>query len=716
MMKWLRKHTKQIMVVVVLFSMFAFVGGSALQWILSPSRSADPYARVFGKEITFLDMYPAQRDTSTLERLYLSWKYDLPNWDMTVRHWYVLAQEAERAGIVIPDEEVEEALQLRVQLLEQQGFPADYLDVLRTQSRITPIEVRRALRQHLAIQKNAARVSDAATPSEAEVRHYVRDTANNVRVRFVTLDAQKFLDPNETFTEEALRAHFEANKDVDAGDSETGFGCRYPRRVKVQYILASISEIEPQVAVTFEEIKDYWKKNKGQYKKTIQVDAPDPTTGPATTQASTRPAEPPKKVSKEVEKSFSEARADVERAIRKKKALQTAEEAMRKAARELLRPWEGQKTDVRTGYKPIPQVAQDPDHMRSISEAMSREFGIPLEYKETPLSSMDTLSKDSTLRSVRLEGGGQESISLTDYAFRVPPFVKRAMAEETGPCLQLFQSPDVPLKGTAYQFAHGQFTQSENLVLFRVVEAREAEAPTSLAEVRGDVERDLRVVRAFERIEPVAKEIFAVASRLGVQDAMTLFEELRTKRGVRDAISPAPFSRRVSLADSKDRAEQARYLEALEAGKPTLAAPNVPSVGASKEFVDACFEMAVEGWQPEEVDSPETEQVQAATTMPAATPTPVVRLLSIPKLRKWFVIELLGTEDVEQDRFESELREAAYNSLRGERRLKLRMDWFKPENIDARCGFEFIAPEEAEEPSGSDEGIDAADQPPFPYL
>lgn len=52
MMKWLRAHTKQIMVVVVLLAMLSFVGGSALVEILAPDPAKSVFGKAFGHDIT----------------------------------------------------------------------------------------------------------------------------------------------------------------------------------------------------------------------------------------------------------------------------------------------------------------------------------------------------------------------------------------------------------------------------------------------------------------------------------------------------------------------------------------------------------------------------------------------------------------------------------------------------------------------------------------
>lgn len=719
MMKWLRLYRKQIMVVLVLLAMLAFVGGPALQGLLKRDRTTEPYAKVFGKQITFADLYPAQRQTEVLERFLISWQYDIPDQRMAVRNWYMLGEEADRAGIMVSDEEVERDMQARLRYLEQIGFGGGYLDTLRSRYNITPNHVRQALRRHIAIQKNFARVAEAAWPSEAEVRHYVKETEAKARVRFVALDAQKFVEEAQALSEADLQAHFEKYKDADPAESETGFGYRYARRVKVQYLLASLGQVQPQIAVSEDEAVAYWKQHKANYQKVEYVDEPVATSDPAASNpASSPPDTPPvqtKKVERNVPKAFSEAQPDIERELRKNKAELLMEQAMRKAARELLQPWENVESNADTGLKPIPAAAEAPDLMRTVCDRIQGEFGIPLTYAETPLSSKEELKRVPLLSTATIEGEGGQKLSAVDYAFHVPPFVSPKDRGHGGLHLQLYQTPDAPLKGSTMELVDRAFEQTSVLVLFRVVEAREPAPPADLNEVRARVEQDLRLAEAFGRIEPVAQELWAAAARVGLADAVPLFQDSPADRRIEPPVSPAPFAKRVDQSEPsrRKRSPDPAYMDILKAGKPTLAAPAVSGVGASPEFVDACFAMADPNWLPPAIQVSDGARLETATTRPAASPAPRVTLLRVAKLKKWFVIELLGLDDVDQDRYEAQLRMGAYQAAKSDRMTRLHVTWFSPANIEARCGFEGL---EGGPPPDVDEGIPMPEAPPEPIF
>lgn len=679
MMKWLRAHTKQIMVVVVLFAMLSFVGGSALYSVFATDPADEVVMKAFGRKVTQGELNAAVSETRVLDRLLLSWRY---HGEMDLRHWFLLAEEAERAGVVVTDSEVESLVEQVDQFRQQRNLGS--LDQLRVRDKILLSLIRRAVRRHLAIQKNAYPVMQTAAPSEPQLRHYVHDTQDKVKVEFVALDAKDFVDADEVIPEEELQAYFDKYKDVDPAEDDLGRGYRFPRRVKLQYVVASAAKIQPEVKVSLDEIKAYWKANKSRYNKTVYVDPPAPAPAPATTQ----PAVKPKQIPQQQVKAFSEARPDVERVLRKRKALKVARQAIIKLADELIRPWIDAPPSDQQGYKAIPPGTGEPVFMDSASDQISQRFGITLDRGMTGLLSKEQLDEHYRLKGATTPGQGDKPLGLAEYAFRLPLFYEVDQSQETSLRLQLFQSPTLPLtvagKSSGYTIVGGQLVpkpgEPESFVLFRVIEAAEAQAPTSLAEVRSQVERDIRLNRAFDRLATLAGEYFAVAQRLGVDAAMDRFDDLRKRSRVMKASKPVPFARSVRLRDPA-------LQDALLAGRPVLVTTTVSGVGASDEFVDACFTMAEKDWVAASVDIPDTERTRTATTQPAIDPAPKVQLLPIRRLQKWFVIQLGESQPTNSDQYESQFRRSAYAALSQDRAKVVASRWFAPSMVEQRCGY-----------------------------
>ncbi len=684
MMKWLRAHTKQIMVAVVLLAMFSFVGGPALYNLMARDQSDIVSMKIFGDEVNQAELAEADRAAGILEKVFVQWNYSRSD-EFTTRHWFMLDAEAQHAGVVVPDEEVEAYLDQMDQFRQMQKLPP--LSSLRRSASITRPMLREAVRRHKRIMQHAQRAIEAAVPPEPQIRHHVRDTEDKMRVRLVTLDAAKFVDREEALTETELQRYFDQYKDVDPGTGATGIGYKYADRVRIQYAVASVDTLRSEVQVTQEDVKTHWKANKSKYKKTIYVDAPPPATAPATT----RPT--PKKVPKQVEKAFSEAREDVERELRDRKALKIARRAMGKLADEMARSWTEQSVDSETGYKAIPEGADKADLLQAATARIAQRFGVTINYAELPLSSAAELDETAALKRTSTPSEGDAPLSLGAYAFRVKGLYAAKQGRDAALRLQMFQCPITPLtrRGSAVpQFSGGQLTYKPGAVnayvLFRVVATSSSQPPATLNEVRSKVENDVRLTHAHTKLSTLAKEFGAVAARVGLEKALTMFEEIRTTGGVARVSRPAPFSR-------KTRLDREALRDAVLAGEPTLRPSTVPGVGESQAFIDACFEMTAEDWTPPPIEAPPSERITTATTQPAVDPAPVVRIIPVERLRKWFIVERDTTSavgSVNTASYEAKFRGEAFGALAGERRAVLLDKWFDAGQIEIRCAFEDV--------------------------
>jgi len=677
MMQWLRAHTKQIMVVVVLMAMLAFIGDQALMNILSASDSNTKFAKIFGSTVRTGDLIGPQRDLQILERLGFQLNFTGTD-NVSSQHFFMLVSEAKAAGLKVSQAEVDEELKTR-------GRTADELAMLQPRQVFAPTNIYEAVGNYILINKNAERVLRATAPSEAEARHYAVDTEERVKIKSVVFDASKFVDAGEVIPEAEIQAQFDKYKNTLKGEGDDGYGYKHPARVKVQCIVADFAKIEAMITVSLEEASAHWRKNKSAY--TIQEKVP--TSMPDAGAPLIQPSEGETMVSRE--KLFSEARAQVESEIKKKRAAQAAEQAMRKLSSELLNPWHKMPTDKTTGLKPIPDSVKEPTYLQALRNQTAAEFGVVLDYLELGPMPRDELARHPVVGQAHVGGSDGARVSLAEYAFRTPPLFKPAKEMDSSIRLQLYQTPDAPLVLEAGQqritrLPNGQFAivgDRSGLILFRVVEAMESVAPATLAEVHEQVVADLREQRAYARMEEQARQLYTAARKVGLTDALAMAESLKTKLGVSAVATPNPFARK-------------------NAGD--LSTMSVDAIGPSEEFLTAVFSMAAADWTPTEPESPSTPDMPALTTRPAVEPAPKVTLISLPKLKKRVVVEFLELAPLTEDRFTANVRSSAYQQLFQRRARETMTDWFLPANIEKRCGFELLINEGDRMPI---EGIDA---------
>ncbi|HPF38893.1 MAG TPA: hypothetical protein P5081_06320 [Phycisphaerae bacterium] len=674
MMKWLRDHTKQIMVVVVLLAMFSFVGAQGLQAILAPNPANETAMSCFGRDVKAGELSEADFYTNVLTRVFSSWKPQGASQDFNLRHWFMLAEEADRAGVEVSEARIE----AYIRSVDSALAPAGGIDSLRQNQNIGLPQIRQALRRNFAIAENASRVGEAALPSEPQVRQYIRDTNEKISVKLAVFDATNFVDETAEISEDELQAQFDAHRDVMPADSEDGFGYRYPRRVSLQYVVVDPSAIRGQMNVSMDEIKDYWKSHKEKFMKTVQAPEPvDPT--------ATQPAEP-KMISKQEPKLFSEAKLEVESLLKREKAMRIARQAMNKIVDAMAKPWAESKRDSGTGYLDIPNDdVRDSAFMRRVVDEVQADFGIQLNYAELPLATESEIAGTPDLRSAQLQGANDAAapIDISELAFRVPAFYKANGAETGDIHLQYFQTPPAPLRVenpfAAMMGARGRIFGDEKLVLFRVLEARDAESPASLDEVRDLVIRDVRERRAYEAMDVVSREFGVAAQQLGAETALSLFDELRERRNIKTISLPPPFARKQRRVPNS--------IEELESDDFSVTAPaRVAGVGESEAFIDACFEMASEGWRPPLIQGPLSSQKLAkARSMPPATPAPKVQIVNLPKELKRVVVEFVKLDPVDRNEYETTLRFQGYREI-ASTRPTLRL-WYDTKDIEERCQY-----------------------------
>lgn len=683
MMKWLRVHTKQIMVVVVLLAMFSFVGAQGLEAILAPNPANETAMRAFGRDVSASELMDADRSTNALNSVFVSWKPQGAPPEFNLRHWFMLAEEAERAGVQVSDVAIESYIHSVDAAMASRGG----IDSLRLSQNLGLAQIRHALRRNMGIVENATRVGDATLPSEPQVRKYIRDTKETVSVKLAVFDAANFVDETADIPESELQAQFNTYRDVLPDEGPDGFGYRFPKRITMQYVVVDPKAIQSQISIALDDIKDYWKSNKQSFTKTVQVPMPvDPT--------ATQPAEP-KMVPEQQQMLFSEAMPAIEFKLKQDKAMRIARQAMNKIADAMSKPWAEAVRDNATGYMAIPgDNVRESAFMENVVKEAQFDFGVVFKYGQLTLVSVDQIAENPDLKGASLQGANDAvpPVDITKIAFRVPAFYKPEVADSSEVHLQYFQTPPAPLRveKPSYTFENGQLKQVVDLkfVLFRVTEARDAETPASLDEVRDAVLRDVRLNRAYQKMAEVSREFGAAAQQLGAETALTLFDDLRTDRNIKTISRPGPFAR---------MQRKGVTLEELESDDFSIVQPaEVAGVGRSEKFIDACFEMAGEGWTAPMIEAPMSSQrLAAARSMPPASPAPKVRVVDLPKERKRVVVEFVKLDPVDRNEYETTLRQQGYIDLANARAVS--RFWFDTTQIEKRCGYVDLRPT-AEDP------------------
>lgn len=300
--------------------------------------------------------------------------------------------------------------------------------------------------------------------SDDEVWAYYLSVRREYTVSYAAIQAQDFLDRVPAPTEDDLKAWYERFKEVTPEESDDGVGYHLPQRCRLQYFAASADDFTKDITVTDAELRQEYERTKTQYPFEDEGDTPAttrPTTGPATqqaTQPATRPTTAPATqpttgpASRPEYKPFEEVRDQVCDDLVKRKAREAALRAI-----------------VRAGTQRIRLESDQAD-----------ETGPPpdLDYR--------AMARLHNLRYV------PPTDLLTAHQAGELPDLKDARDLQAGKSVQqTFFGP------TTYDWADMSDLTGEHLYhVWRTdfIQARRRE----FAEARPDVERDLRIARAYE--------------------------------------------------------------------------------------------------------------------------------------------------------------------------------------------------------------------------
>ncbi|MGD2110596.1 MAG: hypothetical protein PVI86_14550, partial [Phycisphaerae bacterium] len=235
MMKFFRKHNKELLAVFMVLLMIVFLGGSALNNLLTPSMNRVVAHTRLG-DISFQDQQTARHFTDILERTGQSWStpffgvYE----PITTTEWIILTREAEELGLASTTS-------------ASVNLPADINEWARV-LRVKPSHIVTAYAQLAAIRQTGSAVANASSLSEAEILAAARDALEKVRVGVAMLPAEAFVDETREFSESELQAQFEKYQETEAGPG-LEFGYYVQPEVQVQYIRIDRDVIKENVRI-----------------------------------------------------------------------------------------------------------------------------------------------------------------------------------------------------------------------------------------------------------------------------------------------------------------------------------------------------------------------------------------------------------------------------------------------------------------------------------
>lgn len=515
MLKFFRKFVlnKAVMVVIASFLMVLFLLPGVD--IFTPDGSSQPIGTVDGEVLRMHHRQTANAEMRTLATMGLG--QALPADELS---WLLLIREARQHGLYASP-------------AEARGFIDQLQDSMQIDPRAAAQQVGvseelmlQALQHFLMVSDLQEMIFSAGRPSEPRLAHFVRDMQSTASADVAVIDAEHLLDSVDGPSEADIQAHFEEYRDDRPSESEPyGFGYFLPRRVKLEYLAVPLSRVEANIEI--EESDAY-----GFYIDNPQLYLPEDAEGEG------EPLE------------YREVRQRVHEDLLEQEARRTQDEIVSWVAARLSQE-ERRLEPGERGYRDVPEDYQ-PLSFDELASRVQERWGV---LPDVVRVEDDWLTREEVIGlegfgSAYLEASGRE-YAVQTYVFSVP----EVEPAETNPLLALGLQVGVASRPVR--------DDTGDRYVFRVTAAEPPREPRDLDEVRDDVVRDLKRLRAYEMLQQQAQEL-----RL---------------RAVEDGLE--------ALAKSYDTT--VRELEGFR-GRDFLEMqpPNLPGVGRSPEFVDAVFAAA----------------------------------------------------------------------------------------------------------------------------
>jgi len=593
--KWLRRNNKKIMAVVVIVLMFAFVGGSALEYLLQPGGGAKDAYAYYGKKakITHLMVAEANAELEILQALQadavlqqqdlrgillgellfsqsrsspslmnevmrmirqnqflISDKQLSEMYDRTVLpgvYWILLTDEAESAGIRVPTTDVGDLLSRRLipQLFKGQSYPA-IMDGMVNRFRASEETILETFGKLLAVLQYAQTICSMEDVTIPQLAHTASRSGSTLDAEIVQLPARAFVDKQNPPPDDALQTQFDKYKANLAGsvtqDNPFGFGYKLPDRLQLDYVALKLQDVAGIVpAPTQEEAEVYYRQNRQRlFTKEAPSDPNDPNS-PKTQRVT----------------SYAEVAETILEQLRKQRIITKAEQILE---------------DVRTvadvdlaeltaeGEEPtVEQLKEKAGDYNRITKELSLKHGIPTFNGQTGWLNAVDMQMDKYLGRLVISSQGASALRLGQLLFAVKELEENAailmfaqaprMHTTIGPASDPMVAMSPDLSGQIMMVVKitgvSKAAPPEDLNVIFTTRTIDLGDPSTKKDdvysVREKVMEDVQKLAAWDATKSKAEEFVALAQKEGWDPAIAKFNDLYGKQAKKDPNDPNVF-------------------------------------------------------------------------------------------------------------------------------------------------------------------------------
>jgi hypothetical protein len=582
LVKWIRKNTRKIMVIVIFVIMGMFILGSTARYLFDSI--FNPNKRVVatlngGNKISVLDLRFALNELNVLrglmaDRLLMAQSAGgisgpllvhllfpespfssqiAPQMKQAVQQgqipitegeldeffqqrserpeilWLLLKREAYQAGYIIPTDSAGQTLLYTVpQMTGNQFDAAGLVNQIISANNITEEQILRILADLMGVTAYAEMVMDSQSVTINQIKASLGRSKERVDAEFVKIEAKPLIDEDAEIAEAQVQQQFVEYKmsapGTPSADNPYGFGYKLPKRVQLEYMVVLMDDVNKQVeSPTAEALEEYYSSNITKYQVTEPSDPDDPES---------------EKIFRT--RSFAEVEAEIRRTLKAEKASTQANILFN----EIKDKTEGGFETLNFEEASTDELQKAAGNYVAVSDALSEKYNIPIVSGKTGWLDAATFGQDKILTNLGIRRG-QNYLRLSDLAFT---------AAEDKPRVQRIGIPSIrvwenigPLSGGYYSGEDSTFYRL--MALVRVVGIKESAVPDNVAiafetqgillddsQLQGNssfslinhVKDDIRLLAAMDAATARAEELAGLISDQGWDAAIKAYNSRHT--------------------------------------------------------------------------------------------------------------------------------------------------------------------------------------------
>jgi hypothetical protein len=600
--KWLRKNERKVMTVVVILIMIAFIGGTALQQLMSrvdPNKKAVAF---YGQKIKIAprDLRAAQSELEVLKvlgmpRLLVGMndvhaellgqilfgsdsqtsvyvndmtkqrimqgqlsakmsdvdKFFLQAGGRSELYWLLLKAETRSAGCVVPMEQARNTLKMVVPQLMPGGDAGQLVDAIVARHQVTEEKIMHTVANLLGILSYSKMVTGNEELTIAQIRSAIGRGGERIDAEFIKVDAAAFIDQVAARSDEKLAEQFNLYKTTTSGlysdDNPFGFGYKLPAMAALEYILVKLEDVKVLVEdASQEDMEDFYRQNRDNsgYSRIFQYTVREDPNDSASELTQVR--------------TYSQAQGLIKAYLKEQRTSSTADMIFNRA---------GELTEA--GFASEDIDGSDSEKLKSLAtdyaDAASKlksEFNLEVYTGKTGMLSIEDFSKTQYLSGMTVKGQSNMPTALSKLVFSVDEISLTTLGRfdasrpkmwlNIGPMKDRFGSIMAMVRVVSAQ----KSVEPESIDLSfgkNGIKLDETDSEPEAYSLKEAVERDCKLIKAMSIAKTHADKLAAAVGQNGWDEGVKKFNEKyfsdESKKLNALTIETITAQSRISLAD-----------------------------------------------------------------------------------------------------------------------------------------------------------------------